>query len=74
MSRTDKPKTFSSLHGYAKRETDKAILFEVCDHPDLSGRSIWFPLSQIRAIHRREHPDLDSIEVADWLVEAKISE
>jgi hypothetical protein len=49
---------YHTLHGYIGRETEKAILFEVCaidDHSIVDSftskqRTQWFPLSQLKSI------------------------
>lgn len=74
MPRADTPKTYTVLTGYIKRETDKAVLFECTDNSELSNTEKWYPISQLKSIHRMRGNEPDSIEVADWLVQAKIEE
>jgi hypothetical protein len=63
------------LKGSIIRESEKAIRFNVCDPGSiLDEETFWFPLSQIKAIHRSHNQEEDSIEVADWLIEAKANE
>lgn len=73
--RTARPTTYTTLSGTIIRETDKAMRFKVSDEMDhaLAGEAFWFPLSQLRQITRSE-TGLDSISVADWLIETKVNE
>lgn len=64
------------LSGYKKRETEKAILFEVVEIDDIptnKDSSMWFPISQISSAlyNPPNSQDLDWIEVPEWIVEAK---
>ena len=67
MSRTSLPR-YSLIRGKIIKETDAAILLQVA-----SGTKYWFPLSQISTIHKAmpDSDELDSIAVADWILQKK---
>jgi hypothetical protein len=71
------PTTYTRVTGRIIRETDKAVRFSVDDPSSvLHDYAFWFPISQCKQIVRAhpESEDLDMIEVADWLIEAKADE
>lgn len=74
MTRTSQPTEYIRLEGSIRRETDKAILFDVHvvddrEFEEHEQRSIWFPVSQMNKIMRNKGMERDWIEVAKWLVQ-----
>lgn len=70
MSRISDTK-YTPIKGNILRETDKAIQFEI---EEIAGQTLedrttmWFPLSQMKSITRSHSTELDSIEVAEWIL------
>lgn len=67
---------YHSLSGYIKRDTDKAIHFEVVEIdgvPVEESQKEWFPLSQVDKIIRQAKGshEMDKIEVSAWILGAK---
>lgn len=60
------------IEGAILRETEKAIQFKFEDD-DGESHTEWFPLSQVRAIHRspNKETDADVIEVSEWIYNQK---
>ena len=72
---------YRTLQGYAMRETDKAILFEVYQLDgqdiDLTKREMWFPFSQVKSITRPPRGvdgsaiEYDNLTVKEWILKQK---
>lgn len=72
---------YHTLQGYAMRETDKAILFEVYQldgqEINLTRREMWFPFSQVKSITRAAPTtdgnaiEYDNIQVKEWILKQK---
>ena len=66
---------YTKIDGVITRETAAALLFTIEDASTGESTSHWFPLSQIKSIRRTSHDvsldELDTIEVANWLLKQK---
>ena len=66
---------YTKIDGIITRETAAALLFTIEDFSSNESSSHWFPLSQIKSIVRKSHDvtldELDTIEVANWLLKQK---
>jgi hypothetical protein len=63
------------IAGKIVRETDKAIQLKVEGHKVFGTAAMWFPLSQLKEIHREfKTKGVDRLKVAAWLMEKKLEE
>ena len=66
---------YTKIDGIITRETPAALLFTIEDNYNEEASSHWFPKSQIKTITRRaenmDSIDVDTIEVANWLLKQK---
>ena len=78
MTRVYNQEIYYKLNGIIMAETAAAIKFRI---KGIEGKlwaednfqTEWFPLSQVKSITRSQNnsPDLDSIEVKDWILKTK---
>ena len=62
---------YTKIDGIITRETAAALLFTIEDASTDESTSHWFPLSQIISIVRGLDNEMDTIEVANWLLKQK---
>jgi hypothetical protein len=79
MTRTS-PTTYVQLRGYHKRETDKAILFDIREiegEPLDKPKQEWFPVSQMKSqTYKKDRTmadidELDELWVSQWIAQQK---
>ena len=62
---------YTKIDGIITRETAAALLFTIEDASTGESTSHWFPLSQIKSIAKGFDSEVDTIEVANWLLKQK---